>query len=96
MKKINIILSILCFMALSCQRVPEVPFDVDVREMEIGPDGGTRTFSIKSPTGWIATTEAPWIAISPANGTSSSECTIVVDSSLTFTSREDIVKIKLG
>ena len=82
--KIFVLLSTLAIALTSCQVSQEIEFDVDVESgvINIGPDGGLRTISVKSPSNWTATTQAPWITISPANGKSSTECRIIIDSTL--------------
>ena len=95
--KIFVLLSTLAIALTSCQVSQEIEFDVAVESgvINIGPDGGLRTISVKSPSNWTATTQAPWITISPANGKSSTECRIIIDSTLYDTAREAWVTFKL-
>lgn len=94
--RIYFILSVLVLAVASCQVVPEVEFTVPSDTVTIGPDGGVRTVSVKSPSSWIATTQAPWITLSPANGNASSECSVIIDSTLYDHSREAYVQFKLA
>lgn len=94
--RIYFILSVLVLAVASCQVVPEVEFTVPSDTVTIGPDGGMRTISVKSPSSWIATTQAPWITLSPANGNASSECSVIIDSTLYDHSREAYVQFKLA
>ena len=98
MNKIYVLLSALAIAATSCQVSPEVEFNVEVESgtINIGPDGGVRTISVKSPSNWTATTQAPWITISPANGNASTECNIIIDSTLYDSSRDAWVTFKLS
>lgn len=43
---------------------------------------------------WIATTNDPWITISPANGRGSAQCRIIIDSALRNEPRQGIVRIQ--
>ncbi|MGM9785680.1 MAG: BACON domain-containing protein [Candidatus Cryptobacteroides sp.] len=94
--RIYFMLSVLALAVASCQVVPEVEFTVPSDTVTIGPDGGVRTVSVKSPSSWIATTQAPWITLSPANGNASSECSVIIDSTLYDHSREAYVQFKLA
>ncbi|MGN1045567.1 MAG: BACON domain-containing protein, partial [Candidatus Cryptobacteroides sp.] len=98
-KNIIIAISALSFIVISCQQALETPFELDSKEFadgEIGPDGGVRKVSIKSPGKWTASTQAPWITISPANGNASTECRILVDSTLQTEPRKAFVQFKLA
>ena len=69
----------------------ELAFDTD--QIEIGPEGGVRTLKLSVSEEWVAMTNEPWIAFSPANGKGSEECRIIIDSTLLFTKRDDVVRI---
>ena len=97
MKMTKYIFTLLCmalFIAVSCQDEPSVEFDVDTDVIEIGPEGGLKVVNISSDDNWIATVQEPWIAVSPANGVGSAECSIVIDSALAVTSREAVIRIE--
>ena len=70
----------------------ELPFDTD--RIEIGPEGGVRTLEVTVGEDWVAMTNEPWIAFSPANGKASEKCQIIIDSTLVFNEREDVVRIQ--
>lgn len=91
-RKIFFILATL-IAAASCVE-PEIDFNVDASKLEIGPEGGILSVNVSSAQHWIATTEQPWITVSPANGNGSAECRIIVDSSLTFTPRQGSIRIQ--
>lgn len=57
-------------------------FDIDTDRISIGAEGGVTTVKVHSSGKWIASTEAPWISFSPANGLGSVDCQIRVDSTL--------------
>lgn len=59
-----------------------VRFSVDKAELTLGAEGGTESLIVKSATEWVATASEPWLMVSPANGIGTTECKIVVDSTL--------------
>ena len=96
MKKIYNITALLCAASLllpACQEQPEIKFELDTDVIEIGPAGGVKTINVSSADRWVATVQAPWITVSPANGVGSMECRIIIDSSLAFNNLEAIVRI---
>lgn len=78
---------------VGCQEVP-VPFESDTNEIRIGAVGGTRKIQISSEDSWIASTKAPWITFSPANGKGSTACQVIIDSALYDEARYDEVLIQ--
>ena len=76
----------------ACQSEQPVEFAVDSTEIAIGPDGGVRTVKVSAAQKWVATTAAPWITISPANGVGSVDCKVMIDSAL-IGAREAVVRI---
>ena len=82
------------FFAVACNpEQPEIPLAFDADQIEIGPEGGVRTLKLNVSEEWVAMTNEPWIAFSPANGKGSEECRIIIDSTLLFTKRDDVVRI---
>ncbi|MBQ3607912.1 MAG: hypothetical protein II991_06435 [Bacteroidales bacterium] len=79
---------------LACVQEEKVAFEVDTDQIEVGPDGGVEIVGISSGDRWRATVQVPWITVSPANGSGSVECSIIVDSALTATAREAVVRIE--
>ncbi len=69
-------------------------FELDENRIAVDADGGTRTVRISSGDEWIATTDAPWITVSPANGRGSVDCRLMIDSALLETPRQGIVRIQ--
>ena len=55
---------------------------VDKEEITIGPEGGTEQIAVTSYSNWVAGASKPWIFVSPANGSSSAECQLAIDSTL--------------
>lgn len=70
------------------------PFGPDSKEITIGADGGTRTVRIASDDAWIATTDAPWITVSPANGRGTTTCQLLIDSALVETPRQGVIRFQ--
>ena len=77
---------------LSCKTEQPIELGVDTSEIAIGPDGGVRTVKVAASQKWVATTAAPWITVSPANGVGSVDCKILIDSAL-VDARQAIVRI---
>lgn len=79
---------------IACVPETHVDFNLDADVIEIGPEGGVELVSISSEDKWVATVQEPWITVSPANGVGSVECRIIIDSALTVTAREAVVRIE--
>ncbi len=96
MKKLTYIsLFLTSFMLLACvDQNPQIGFGTDSSEIKIGPDGGTQKIRISSDGDWIASTDNPWITISPANGRGSVECDVIIDSTLLPDARKGYVRIE--
>lgn len=91
----RIILSSLVVVAVfACNTPQPVDFELDASLVEIGPEGGVKSINISSEDRWIATVQAPWVTVSPANGVGSVECQIIIDSALAVTPREAVVRIE--
>ncbi len=73
---------------------PVVNFGTDSDQITIGPDGGVRKIRISAEGDWIASTDNPWIMISPANGRGSVDCDIIIDSTLIAEPRNGFVRIE--
>lgn len=97
MKKILygfILIPVSLFALVSCVEETKVPFGLDAETIEIGPEGGVRMINVSSADNWIATVQEPWVTVSPANGTGTAECSIAIDSALSATVREAVVRIE--
>ena len=62
-------------------------FEADNAAIDAGAEGGEYTLAIRSSKEWMATSDVPWVMISPANGRGSVECVIKIDSTLINDSR---------
>lgn len=96
MKITNYISVILCSIALcSCSDADKtVKFGLDSDAIEAAATGGTHTIRVSAEKEWIATTDEPWLTISPANGRGSTECRILIDSALTDQPRRGVIRIQ--
>ena len=58
--------------------------EMEISSQSISSDapGGTYKVTVRSADEWSATSDAPWVMISPANGRGEVECTVRVDSTL--------------
>lgn len=93
MKRYAFIAAAALALSVGCDPVEQIAFEVDGSGViETGPDGGVQKVSVKSSGNWIASTDKPWISVSPANGIGSAVCEIRVDSSLVTETEEGIVR----
>lgn len=98
MKKTYILFVILTIAVLgfaSCHKDPTPTykgFEVDDTQIEAEAHGCKHTVTIRSESEWVAQSEEPWLMISPANGRGEVECTIRVDSSLTYDKRSSKIR----
>ncbi len=88
------VIGILAAFACCTPQVDAVEFGIDTNEVTSGPDGGIQSVHIASSDEWIASTDAPWISVSPANGRGSVKCDLVIDSTLYNTERVGYVRIQ--
>ena len=68
---------------------------VDGDAIEIGAEGGTRNIKVTADDAWIATTNDPWITISPANGRGSAQCRIIICLLYTSPSPRDVEESRM-
>ncbi len=88
-------LLMLALAGLGCSEQDKmVEFGLDSERIAIGPEGGVNRIRINSADQWVATTDNPWITVSPANGHGSVECEIIIDSALTVDARRGSVRIQ--
>lgn len=93
MKRYAFIAAALLALSAGCNPVEQIAFEVEgTGVIETGPDGGVQKVSVKSSGNWIASTDKPWISVSPANGIGSAVCEIRVDSSLVTETEEGVVR----
>ena len=57
-------------------------FTLDKEDITLGAEGGTENVQIEAGSKWVAKADQPWVQVLPANGVGSTECKIVVDSTL--------------
>ncbi len=95
MKTRDILITILSVATLAaCTKDGVVEFGTNRREITVGAIGGREIVRVSADDEWIASTDKPWITVSPANGRGSTPCTFIIDSALTAESRSGIVRIQ--
>lgn len=80
----------------SCQRDPKIApaFSVNLESVDAPAEGGAYKVDLTSSDSWMASSDNPWISVSPANGNVSTECVISVDSTVVSKPRTGIVRFK--
>lgn len=80
----------------SCHEEPELPvfegLEMDNTQIEAEARGGKHSIVIRSEGEWTVQSEAPWVMVSPANGRGQTECTIQIDSTLTYDERSTKIR----
>lgn len=67
----------------SCSDDEQMPgFALDTQEINMEAVGGTQKVRVTVPGSWTAVAGAPWIKVSPTNGTGDEVCEIKVDTTL--------------
>lgn len=89
-----IVLAVVLMLGACTPDQNKVEFEVATDAIEMSAVGGVETIRIEAAEAWTASTDAPWITISPTNGRGSAECQIIVDSALLAEPREAEVKIE--
>ena len=83
MKMYRIIIAVASILIhVACVNEQNVEFAVDTQEIQVGPEGGVRTIKVSASENWVASTQQPWITVSPANGRGTAECQVIIDSTL--------------
>lgn len=78
----------------ACSQADEkIKFGIDSNSITIDAVGGTRTIKVSSNDNWVASSSVPWITVSPANGSGSKECSLLIDSAITSSVRNGVVRI---
>lgn len=86
-------LAAVSFMSACKEETPTVSFGVSSSTITIGAEGGNEVIHIDAEDGWTANSTSPWISISPSNGIGSTDCEIVIDTTLLADkTREGIVR----
>lgn len=67
-------------------------FAINSEDIAVAAEGGSERVLVESSAKWVATASEPWVSVSPANGIGTTECTIVVDSTLVNELRTAIVR----
>lgn len=89
---------LICLLAVACSDDDKksAVFSIDKEVLTLGAGGGRETVCVESSESWTATSSAPWITVSPANGVGSTKCEILVDSSLVNEMRTATIRFTSG
>lgn len=90
------ILYVAAFMACVSACTPEVDLTLatDVDTIQIGPEGGIKKLQLTVGEDWEVMTNEPWVSFSPANGKGSEVCQVIIDSTLKYDQRDDVIRIR--
>lgn len=66
----------------------------DSNIIEMGATGGVEQVNVNIAGRWIASTDNPWITVSPANGVGSVVCEFKIDSALNAEPRRGVVRLQ--
>ena len=96
MKEIKYLAATLCLViAASCSDDHTTPdFTTDRDLIQLPAVGGSEQVLVSSGDAWVASTDQPWITISPANGRGSTPCQFIIDSALTAEPRRGSVRVE--
>lgn len=94
-RAIYIVIGAAAILAASCRKLPDsVPFSVSEESITALSEGGSFKVELSSPAAWTASSDNPWITISPANGPSSAVCSISIDTTVVSEARTGVVRFK--
>lgn len=84
LEKISLIVLAFGMFLISCDDdKKDIPtFNLDKDDIAIDAEGGVEKITITSSEEWVALASDSWLMISPANGVGTTECSIVIDSTL--------------
>lgn len=71
-----------------------VDFALEQETLRMTAVGGTEKVKINVAERWIASTDNPWITVSPANGVGTTLCEFHIDSALNAEARRGVVRIQ--
>ena len=71
-----------------------VDFTLEEETLRMTAVGGTEKVKLNVSERWIASTDNPWITVSPANGVGTTLCEFHIDSALSVESRRGVVRIQ--
>jgi hypothetical protein len=79
---------------VSCDNSEPVDFVLEQNTIKIEAVGGVEKIKLNAADRWIASTDNPWITVSPANGIGTTMCEFHIDSALTAEPRRGVVRIQ--
>jgi hypothetical protein len=82
-------------LSVACKTEPQdTAFSISESEIIAAAEGVSADVRVSSGGEWIATTNVPWVAVSPVNGRGTVDCKIVVDTTAINTVRAGIVRFE--
>lgn len=95
LKRIFAVLSV-TLLVIACSEADNelTELTISLDEVTAAAEGTTETLFVESPSKWVAVISEPWLSVSPANGIGTTECTILVDSTLENGSRSAIIEFQ--
>ncbi len=87
--------TLLVLAVAACSNDDTAPdFSLDCDHLTFTATGGSERVMVSAGDEWVATTDTPWITVSPANGRGSTPCHFAIDSALTAEPRRGVVRIE--
>ena len=71
-----------------------IDFKLDQETIRMSAVGGSERVKLNVSERWIASTDNPWITVSPANGVGTTMCEFHIDSALSAEARRGVVRIQ--
>lgn len=95
--KINLGLLLFTGLITSCNDDDDTSFQgfrIDKEDITIAAEGGLEKLLVESSAEWVAISSEPWVMVSPANGIGTTECSVLVDSTLMTGLRDADINFK--
>ncbi|MFV0378494.1 MAG: BACON domain-containing protein [Mangrovibacterium sp.] len=71
---------------------PTIAFELEFSNIAAPNTGVKEAFTVTAPGRWVASSESPWIQLSPASGLETTTCELIVDSSVLNEAREGTIR----
>lgn len=94
MKRYFILGFLLLAMVACSDNTNDAGTSIETNIINMDAVGGVKKIKIDVAGRWIASTDNPWITVSPANGVGSAVCEFKIDSALTADTRNGVVRIQ--
>lgn len=94
LKKVILLLMLVAGWVACSEEGDSIGFETDRTSIQVSEVGGTEMIQVVADGEWTASTDVPWITISPANGRGTTMCRFLIDSARTAESRQGKVRIR--